>query len=72
MTDHERQGEGWKPRRAQWPWRDYLTAEERAIVVDAERASSDAKQRLAEATTILNPIRNRAIHRAKYDAQRQP
>lgn len=56
----------WSPRRAKWPWHDFLTEEERAIVRDAERQSDAAKQQLAEATLILNPIRNRAIQRAKY------
>lgn len=56
----------WQRTRIQWPWRDYLTEEERTVVVDAERQSIAAKQRLAEATALLNPIRNRAIHRAKY------
>lgn len=62
--------EPWKPRSHQWPWHDFLTADEAAIVADAERKSASAKQALAEATAILNPIRNRAIQRAKYDAQR--
>ena len=61
----------WSPRRAQWPWKDFLTEDERAIVEDAERKSASAKQALAEATTILNPIRNRAIHRAKYYAGKE-
>jgi len=56
----------WTPRRKQWPWHDYLTDDERRVVEDAERQSASAKQSLAEATAILNPIRNRAIHRAKY------
>lgn len=60
----------WKPRRAQWPWEDYLTADEWPVVEDALRASAAAKQKLAEATAILNPIRNRAIHRAKYAAEK--
>lgn len=60
---------GWQRKCFQWPWRDYLTDDERVIVVDAERRSQAAKQALAEATAILNPIRNRAIHRAKYAAQ---
>ena len=61
----------WERQRVQWPWHDYLTAEERAIVLDAERQSVSAKQKLAEATATLNPIRNRAIHRAKYASSKK-
>lgn len=64
---------GWKPRRQQWPWHDFLTDEESMIVRDAERRSTEAKQMLAKATSVLNPIRNRAIHRAKYyDGKSRP
>lgn len=64
--------QGWQPKRQKWPWLDWLTEDERVIVDDALRASADAKHRLAQATAILNPIRNRAINRAKYSLTRLP
>jgi len=70
-SDRARGGEGgaamtWSSKRGVSPWRDYLTADEKAIIEDAEHKRSDARQRLAEATAIIAPIQNRAIHRAKY------
>ena len=56
----------WQSKRGGSPWRDYLTADEKAVIDDAERKRADARQRLAEATAIIAPIQNRAIHRAKY------
>jgi hypothetical protein len=59
----------WAPRGRKWPWYDFLTDDERAEVAIVERDSWEAKRKLAAATAILNPIRNRAIQRAKYAAR---
>jgi hypothetical protein len=60
----------WRARPKKWDWKSYLTEEETSVVRDAERQAESAKMRLAEATFVLNPIRNRAIHRAKYASRR--
>lgn len=54
----------WEPKRPVGKWRGYLTAEELAVVQSAERDSQAAREALAAATAILNPIRQRAAHRA--------
>lgn len=56
----------WTPKRREGKWRDFLTAEEQAEVSAAEQASRDAKERLAAATAVLNPIRQRASQRALH------
>lgn len=56
----------WTPKRPLGKWRDFLTVEEVAAVAEAERASREAKDRLAEATARLNPIRQRAAQRALH------
>lgn len=56
----------WSPRKRKHDWRAFLTEDEAAAVVAAERKMRSAKQDMAEARVVLDPIRNRAIHRAKY------
>lgn len=58
----------WKPKRNS-RWRDFLTDEEEALVIDAERKRQTAQQLMAEARMVIAPIQNRAIHRAKYATQ---
>ena len=58
----------WAPRKPKWAWRDFLTEEEAAEVRDLERKIMHAKHIIALAMPVLNPIRNRAIHRAKQAA----
>lgn len=48
------------------PWREYLTETEATVVSDLERRIQVARLASAETVAVLNPIRNRAIHRAKY------
>lgn len=48
-----------------WPWRDYLTAEERAILAKADAAKA-AWEKLNKGRA---SIQNRALQRAKYAAQ---
>ena len=54
----------WQKRKPKWPWRDYLTPEERQTMARAEAAKREwlalNKERAA--------ITNRAIQRAKYHA----
>jgi hypothetical protein len=57
---------GWKPARAPSGWRDFLTTEEAATIRDAEDKRTSAKRLAAEASAVIAPIQNRAIHRAKY------
>lgn len=54
----------WTPKKETGKWRGYLTPDEIPVVEEAERLSDAAKQQLAAATAILNPIRQRAAHRA--------
>lgn len=61
----------WNPRKAKWPWRDFLTEEEVDEVRGYERKIATAKYEMAMAQPPLNLIRNRAIHRAKYAAANQ-
>lgn len=56
----------WTPKRRESKWRNFLTEEEQDAVAVAERQASDAKASLAAATAVLNPIRQRAAHRALY------
>lgn len=56
----------WSPKRGNSGWRNFLTADELATIVDAERKRQSARQNLAEASAIIAPIQNRAIHRATY------
>lgn len=62
--------EGWAPRSRKPDWRAYLTAEERAAVVRAEIAASEAKAKLAAATATINPIRMRACQRRLHAERR--
>jgi len=61
----------WKPRRAKWDWRSFLTQEERAVVRVLERSITKRRAETAADVRALGPIRNRAIQRAKYDAERK-
>lgn len=61
--------EGRTPRRRKVDWRGYMTDEERAAVVRAEIAASEARAALAAASAVINPIRMRASQRRLY-AQR--
>jgi hypothetical protein len=54
----------WTSKRREGKWRNFLTEEEQAVVARAERDSQAAREALAAATAILNPIRQRAAHRA--------
>ena len=56
----------WSPKRGNSGWRNSLTAAELGTIVDAERKRQSARQNLAEASAIIAPIQNRAIHRAIY------
>lgn len=56
----------WTPKRREGKWRNFLTLEELSIVEGAERRSQDAREALAAATAILNPIRQRASQRALH------
>lgn len=58
----------WSPKPRKWPWRDFLTEHELEVVTDLDRAIQSARQTMAQAAMIRNPIVNRAIHRAKYAA----
>jgi hypothetical protein len=55
----------YKKRKPKWNWRAYLTAEELAVLVAADRAKA-AWLKLNEDRA---GITNRAIQRAKYAAQ---
>ena len=56
-----------EPVRRKWPWRDYLTDDERAILAKADAAKAKWQRlNLARAS-----ITNRAIQRAKYHATRE-
>lgn len=50
---------------AKWPWRDYLTDEERKELAVAD----EAKKRWRKANMARASIVNRAIQRAKYHAK---
>lgn len=54
----------YKPRKAKWDWRSYLTLEEAATLQAADRAKA-AWQKLNKERA---GITNRAIQRAKYAA----
>lgn len=56
----------WTPKRQAGKWRNFLTAEEASIVEGAERQGQTAREALAAATAILNPIRQRAAQRALH------
>lgn len=55
------------PRHARWPWRDYLTQDERVLVAHIDRDFREGKDLMMRATARINPIRNRAVQRAKRD-----
>lgn len=61
----------WTRRKTKWPWHDHLSEDEASEVRDLERRIATAKYDLAMAVMLLNPIRNRAIQRAKYAAHNQ-
>lgn len=62
----------WRPRKSKWPWRDFLTEEEASEVRDLERKQESARYEMMQATMLLNPIRNRAIHRAIHKSKSPP
>lgn len=51
----------WK-KRVKWPWRDFLTAEEKAVLAKADTA----KRQWQKLNQARSKITNRAIQRAKY------
>ena len=55
-------------RKQSWPWRDYLTLEERDFLNEA----SDAKRHWQALQAQRAAIVNRAIQRAKYAARKLP
>lgn len=57
----------WKPakRAKKYEWRDFLTAEEKATIARVDKLEAE----LRELRGHKNLIMNRAIHRAKYEAQ---
>lgn len=57
----------YEPRQPKWPWRDFLTLEERDKLAEAW----DAKMHSQALNRETSSIRNRAIQRAKY-AVREP
>ena len=63
----------WQPRKPKWPWRDFLTNEERAIVTKAETAKANwlaSKDEWLRHKDKMDMIRNRAIHRAMKKGDR--
>lgn len=58
----------WEPRKGKWPWRDFLTLEERDKLDEA----SDAKRHWQALNKERAAITNRAIQRAKYAAKGAP
>lgn len=57
---------GYEPRKPKWPWRDFLTLEERDKLAEA----AEAKRHWLELNRERAAITNRAIQRAKYAASR--
>jgi hypothetical protein len=57
-------------RESKWPWRDYLSSDEAALIAEVEAA----KARWLEQNMSRASIKNRAVQRAMYDAssKRQP
>lgn len=55
----------YRHREPKWPWRDFLTLEERDRLSEA----SDAKRHWQELNKERAAITNRAIQRAKYAAR---
>jgi hypothetical protein len=55
----------WKPKKPKWPWRKFLTEEERKIL----RAADAAKSEWTKLNRNRAGITNRAIQRAKYAAR---
>lgn len=58
----------WLETPKKWPWRDFLTEEEADKVRELEQLIEVAHQAGSNASQALDPIRNRAIHRAKRAA----
>lgn len=56
----------WQPQKPKWPWRRFLTAEERQAIKEADAA----KKRWQSLNRARAAITNRAIQRAKYAAQK--
>jgi len=52
----------WSPRAPLWPWRDFLTTDERAEIEAGDQAMAEAKRINRGRQLIVN----RAIQRAKY------
>lgn len=65
---NERNVRRWEKAGGKWPWRDFLTDEEREILAKADAAKAEWT-RLNQARA---SITNRAIQRAKYAATREP
>lgn len=53
-----------KERESKWPWRDYLSPDEAALIAEVEAA----KARWLELNKSRMSIKNRAVQRAMYDA----
>lgn len=62
----------WKPTRGKWPWRKFLTAEERAAIDMMDKLREPIEEEMREWAKKYNRDRflivNRAIHRAKHAA----
>lgn len=54
----------WKPRETKWDWRKFLSADEKAVLKQADEAKAMWRTLNADRAT----IQNRAIQRAKYAA----
>lgn len=50
-----------------WPWRDFLTVEEKRVLAQADHA----KERWKKLNQARASITNRAIQRAKYAARKR-
>jgi hypothetical protein len=59
---------GYKRRQPKWPWRKFLTPQERAILARADAAKAEWLELNRERAGITN----RAIQRAKYAAKAEP
>lgn len=51
-----------------WPWRDFLTPEERIAVLRAEEALAESRRLNIERQRIANRATHRAMHAAKRAA----
>lgn len=65
---------GWKSGRRKWPWRDFLSEQEKILVYRVEKARAEIaainKKNLALFSQ-YKMIMNRAIQRAKYEERKK-